>query len=126
LQPQYLEEQSAPGEQRYLFAYTVTIRNTGEVAAQLLSRHWIITDADGQIEEVRGPGVVASSRCSSPASRSGTPAAARWPHRSARCTAAISASPRMARVRSADPRVRALGAAHAALTATAWGGLLRP
>ena len=58
VQPQYLEEQSAPGEQRYLFAYTVTIRNTGEVAAQLLSRHWIITDADGQIEEVRGPGVV--------------------------------------------------------------------
>jgi ApaG protein len=36
----------------------VTIRNTGEVAAQLVSRHWIITDADGQIEEVRGPGVV--------------------------------------------------------------------
>jgi ApaG protein len=58
VQPQYLEEQSAPGEQRYLFAYTVTIRNTGEVAAQLLSRHRIITDADGQNEEVRGPGVV--------------------------------------------------------------------
>lgn len=58
VQPQYLEEQSAPEEGRYLFAYTVTIRNTGEVAAQLVSRHWIITDADGQIEEVRGPGVV--------------------------------------------------------------------
>jgi ApaG protein len=56
--PRYLAEQSDPDEGRYLFAYTVTIRNTGEVAAQLLSRHWIITDADGDIEEVRGPGVV--------------------------------------------------------------------
>ncbi len=58
VQPRYLEEQSEPDEGRYLFAYTVTIRNTGEVAAQLVSRHWIITGADGQIEEVRGPGVV--------------------------------------------------------------------
>ncbi|UCG97220.1 MAG: Co2+/Mg2+ efflux protein ApaG [Burkholderiales bacterium] len=58
VQPQYLEEQSDPGQGRYLFAYTVTIRNTGEVPAQLVSRHWIITDSDGQIEEVRGPGVV--------------------------------------------------------------------
>jgi len=58
VKPQFLAEQSDPEEGRYLFAYTVTIRNTGEVAAQLVSRHWIITDADGQIEEVRGPGVV--------------------------------------------------------------------
>ena len=58
VQPRYLPEQSEPEEGRYLFAYTVTVRNTGEVAAQLVSRHWIITDADGQIEEVRGPGVV--------------------------------------------------------------------
>jgi len=58
VQPQYLEEQSEPEQGRYLFAYTVTIRNTGEVTAQLVSRHWIITDSDGQIEEVRGPGVV--------------------------------------------------------------------
>jgi ApaG protein len=58
VQPRYLEEQSEPDEGRYLFAYTVTIRNTGEVAAQLVSRHWIITGSDGQIEEVRGPGVV--------------------------------------------------------------------
>jgi ApaG protein len=56
--PRYLPEQSDPEEGRYLFAYTVTIRNTGEVTAQLLSRHWIITDGDGEIEEVRGPGVV--------------------------------------------------------------------
>ena len=58
VQPRYLEEQSEPEQGRYLFAYTVTIRNTGEVTAQLVSRHWIITDSDGQIEEVRGPGVV--------------------------------------------------------------------
>ncbi len=58
VQPRYLEEQSEPDEGRYLFAYTVTIRNTGDVTAQLLSRHWIITDAEGQVEEVRGPGVV--------------------------------------------------------------------
>jgi ApaG protein len=58
VQPRYLPEQSDPEDSRYLFAYTVTIRNTGEVTAQLVSRHWIITDADGQIEEVRGPGVV--------------------------------------------------------------------
>ena len=58
VQPRYLAEQSEPDEDRYLFAYTVTIRNTGEMTAQLLSRHWIITDADGNIEEVRGPGVV--------------------------------------------------------------------
>jgi len=58
VQPRYLEEQSDPEEDRYLFAYTVTIRNTGEVTAQLVSRHWIITDSGGQIEEVRGPGVV--------------------------------------------------------------------
>jgi len=58
VQPRYLAEQSDPEDGRYLFAYTVTIRNTGEITAQLLSRHWIITDAEGQIEEVRGPGVV--------------------------------------------------------------------
>jgi ApaG protein len=56
--PQYLAEQSKPDEDEYLFAYTVTVRNTGEVAAKLLSRHWIITDADGDVEEVRGDGVV--------------------------------------------------------------------
>jgi ApaG protein len=56
--PQYLADQSAPDEDHYVFAYTVTIRNTGEVAGQLISRHWIITDADGQVQEVRGEGVV--------------------------------------------------------------------
>jgi len=50
----YLEEQSDPASDRYVFAYTVTIRDTGEVTAQLIARHWIITDADGHAEEVRG------------------------------------------------------------------------
>ncbi|MCX7902246.1 MAG: ApaG domain, partial [Burkholderiaceae bacterium] len=52
--PHYLPEQSAPEANRYVFAYTVTIRNTGEVAAQLISRHWIITDGEGRVQEVRG------------------------------------------------------------------------
>ena len=56
--PQFLAEQSNPDEDEYRFAYTVTVRNTGEVTAKLVSRHWIITDADGDVEEVRGEGVV--------------------------------------------------------------------
>lgn len=56
--PRYLAAQSEPEQNRYAFAYTVTIENNGEVAAQLLSRHWIITDGDGQVQEVRGAGVI--------------------------------------------------------------------
>jgi ApaG protein len=54
----YVEEQSNPDNQHYVFAYTVTIRNTGSVAAQVISRHWVITDADDNVQEVRGLGVV--------------------------------------------------------------------
>lgn len=54
----YLADQSDPSKDHYVFSYTITITNTGEVAAQLVSRHWIITDADGDVQEVRGPGVV--------------------------------------------------------------------
>ena len=54
----YLEEQSAPSEHRYVFAYTVTLRNAGQVPAKLMTRHWIITDANGRVQEVRGEGVV--------------------------------------------------------------------
>ncbi|MDS4019187.1 MAG: Co2+/Mg2+ efflux protein ApaG [Candidatus Competibacter sp.] len=54
----YLEEQSDPEQERYVFAYTVVIQNQGSIAAKLLSRHWIITDANGKVEEVRGEGVV--------------------------------------------------------------------
>lgn len=56
--PQYIAEQSDPANDNYVFAYTITIENLGTVAAQLISRHWIITDASGQIQEVRGLGVV--------------------------------------------------------------------
>ena len=57
-QTQYLAEQSDEAASRYVFAYTITIRNTGHVAAQLVSRHWVITDAEGLVQEVRGLGVV--------------------------------------------------------------------
>jgi ApaG protein len=58
VRPQYLVEHSDPDEEKYVFAYTVTIRNTGEQTAQLISRHWIITDGNNAVEEVRGAGVV--------------------------------------------------------------------
>ncbi|HVW69029.1 MAG TPA: Co2+/Mg2+ efflux protein ApaG [Steroidobacteraceae bacterium] len=54
----YVDEQSDPNERRYVFSYTITIRNEGEVAARLLTRHWIITDANGKVQEARGDGVV--------------------------------------------------------------------
>jgi ApaG protein len=55
---QYVPHQSVPQSKRYVFAYTVRIENSGELTAQLKSRHWVITDGNGKIEEVRGPGVV--------------------------------------------------------------------
>ena len=56
--PQFIPEQSDPENDRYIFAYTITIRNIGEVPAQLVSRHWIITDGNNEIQEGRGRGVV--------------------------------------------------------------------
>ena len=56
--PRYLPEQSAPDEGISSFSYTVTVTNTGDVVAQLISRHWIISDANGHTEEVKGLGVV--------------------------------------------------------------------
>lgn len=55
---QYLPEQSDPAEQQYVFAYTVRITNEGQYAAQVISRHWVITDGDQRTQEVRGLGVV--------------------------------------------------------------------
>jgi ApaG protein len=54
----YVEEQSDPRDRRYVFAYTITIRNEGGRPAKLLTRHWYITDANGKVQEVRGDGVV--------------------------------------------------------------------
>ena len=55
---QYIADQSDESAGRYVFAYTITIRNGGNVPAQLISRHWVITDAQGLVQEVRGLGVV--------------------------------------------------------------------
>ena len=56
--PQFIADQSDPESERYVFAYTITIENVGTVAAQLISRHWIITDSNSRVQEVRGLGVV--------------------------------------------------------------------
>ncbi len=58
VQTAFLPEQSDADQDRYVFAYTITITNTGAMAAQLVSRHWIITDAENRVQEVRGLGVV--------------------------------------------------------------------
>lgn len=57
-QPHYIEAQSSPEQNRYVFAYTITITNVGTTAAKLLTRHWLITDSNGKIQEVNGDGVV--------------------------------------------------------------------
>ncbi len=54
----YIDDQSEPDSDRYVFAYTITITNEGDVAAKLISRHWVITDANGKVQEVSGDGVV--------------------------------------------------------------------
>ena len=58
VQSHYLADQSSPRDDRYVFAYTITISNEGRATAQLKTRHWIITDGRGTVEEVRGDGVV--------------------------------------------------------------------
>ena len=58
VEPRFLPEHSDPDSAEYTFAYTVTIRNHGEHSVQLLSRHWIITDGNNQVREVKGEGVV--------------------------------------------------------------------
>ncbi len=56
--PEYSPEHSEPDQGRYVFIYYINIRNTGAQSAQLISRHWVITDANGKVEEVRGDGIV--------------------------------------------------------------------
>ena len=58
VEPEYLPDQSSPNEQLYGFAYTITVTNSGQATAQLISRHWVISDANGKVEEVKGLGVV--------------------------------------------------------------------
>jgi ApaG protein len=56
--PHFIDAQSVPEENRYVFAYTITITNAGSIAAKLLLRHWLITDSNGKVQEVRGEGVI--------------------------------------------------------------------
>lgn len=65
----YVDDQSEPDSDRYVFAYTITISNDGDVAAQLLSRHWVITDANGKVQEVSGDGVVGEQPYLNPGER---------------------------------------------------------
>ncbi|QDE40845.1 Co2+/Mg2+ efflux protein ApaG [Luteibacter pinisoli] len=58
VETRFVPDQSHPGDNRYVFAYTITLRNAGDTGAQLVARHWVITDANGKVEEVRGDGVV--------------------------------------------------------------------
>jgi ApaG protein len=58
VETRFVPDQSQPTDNRYVFAYTITLRNAGQTGAQLLTRHWVITDANGKVEEVRGDGVV--------------------------------------------------------------------
>lgn len=58
VETRYIPDQSRPDERHFVFAYTITIRNTGSVGARLMTRHWRIVDADGKVQEVRGEGVV--------------------------------------------------------------------
>jgi ApaG protein len=66
VEPRYIEKESVPEEGRYVFAYTITISNLGMVSATLRSRYWLITDANGGQQEVRGAGVVGEEPCIEP------------------------------------------------------------
>ena len=65
----YLDDQSEPAQSRYVFAYTISIRNSGNVPARLLGRHWVITDGNGKVEEVEGEGVVGEQPWLAPGER---------------------------------------------------------
>ena len=69
VEPSFLEDQSAPDEQRYLWAYRIVIENRGSETVQLISRHWRITDARGRMREVKGAGVVGEQPVLAPAGR---------------------------------------------------------
>lgn len=66
VETQYIVEESDPDSERYVFAYTITISNSGKSPATLLRRHWLITDASGEVEEVEGAGVVGEQPCIKP------------------------------------------------------------
>ena len=69
VESEYLQEQSDSAENRYVFIYTITIENHGDLAAQLVSRHWIITDSNRRVQEVKGEGVVGEQPLLQPGTR---------------------------------------------------------
>ena len=86
----YLQDQSSIEDNRYAFSYTITITNIGDIAAQLISRHWIIADANGEVSEVKGLGVIGlPSPCCNPMRTLNTRAALCWIHLLAACMAHI-------------------------------------
>ena len=66
VQTRFLSEQSTPEDGRFVFAYTIRIHNSGNMPARLISRHWLITDDNGKVQEVRGEGVVGEQPCMRP------------------------------------------------------------
>ena len=66
VETRYIEEQSDTSEDRYVFSYHITILNEGNVSAKLLTRHWVITDSNQKVQEIRGDGVVGEQPCLSP------------------------------------------------------------
>jgi ApaG protein len=93
VQTRFIDEQSAPADNRYVFAYTIRIANTGEMPAKLLTRHWIITDANGKVQEVRGDGVVGEQPYLKPGEDFHYTSGAVLETRSARCAAATRCLP---------------------------------
>jgi ApaG protein len=69
VRPAYLADQSDPGKNQYVFAYTITVTNTGDVSAQLISRHWYITDGEHRVQEVKGLGVIGQQPVLKPGER---------------------------------------------------------
>ncbi|MFT5504543.1 MAG: ApaG protein [Gammaproteobacteria bacterium] len=69
VETRYIEEQSQPNKNYFVFAYTVTIQNTGHQTAQLLTRHWIITDSNQKVQEVKGDGVIGEQPTLKPGER---------------------------------------------------------
>ena len=121
----YVPGQSDTERGRYVFAYTITLKNTGTVAAQLISRHWIITDANNQVQEVRGLGVVGEQPKLAPEQTfeytSGTAIAT--PVGTMRGTLSDGRRRRLG-VRGADPGIHAVDPAHFALSAVARAGFI--
>ena len=113
----YIEAQSDPEADRYVFAYRITIRNVGRVAAQLLRRHWVITDSHGKVEEVRGDGVVGEQPHLGPGEMfrytSGAVIETPGGHHARELS---HGGRRRRRVRRRDSRVRAARSAHVALS----------